>query len=97
MFKNQSEEKTKYKNTKNVAKKVLANYIRKEAERVDKIERKTENMFTLVKFMKKDGKDIGGRCMREQTGKLGFSEKDNKRSWKNHIKEIMIKKRIGTK
>ena len=30
--------------------------------------------------------------MRKQTGKLGFSEKDNKRSWKNHIKEIMIKK-----
>ena len=58
MFKNQSEEKTKYKNIKNVAKKVLANYIRKEAERVDKIERKTENMFTLVKFMKKDGKDV---------------------------------------
>ena len=41
---------------------------------------KTPNkIFTLVTFLKKDGKDIeGGRCMRGKDGKLGFSEKRQK-------------------
>ena len=43
--------------------------------------------------MKKDGKDIEeDRCMRGKDGRLGFSEKDRKRIWKNHMKEIMNKK-----
>ena len=45
-----------------------------------------------MKFMKKDGKDIKeGRCMRGKDGRLGFSEKDRKRIWKNHMEEIMNK------
>ena len=41
--------------------------------------------------MKKDGKDIEvGRCMRGKDGRVGFSEKDRKRIWKNHM-EIMNK------
>ena len=42
--------------------------------------------------MKKDGKDIGGRCIKGKNGKFGFSEKDIKIIWKNYIKEI-----IGTR
>ena len=42
--------------------------------------------------MKKDGKDIeGGRCMRGKDGRLGLSKKERKRTWKNHMKEIMKK------
>ena len=42
--------------------------------------------------MKKDGKDIeGGRYMRGADGRLGFSEKDRKRTWKNRMEEIMNK------
>ena len=42
--------------------------------------------------MKKDGNDIeGGRCMRGKDGRLGFSEKDRKRIWNNHMEEIMNK------
>ena len=81
MCKNQSEEnKAKYKNIKNRTKKVVANSMRKEAEKkLTKMNKKLNNNFTLVKFMKKDGKDIeGGRCMRRKDGKLGFSEKDRK-------------------
>ena len=42
-----------------------------------------------MKFMKKDRKNIEGRCMRGKDKKLGFSEKDGKRIWKNQMEEIM--------
>ena len=67
MCENQSEEnKAKHKNMKDLAKKVVANSMRKEAEiELTKLNEKPNNVFTLVKFMKKDGKDIEGRrCMR---------------------------------
>ena len=42
--------------------------------------------------MKKGEKDIeGGRCMTGKDGRFGFSEKDRKRIWKNHMEEIMNK------
>ena len=54
--------------------------MRKEAEKeLAKLNKKINNIFTLVKFIKKDGKDIGGRCMRRKDGRLGFSEKDRKK------------------
>ena len=72
--------------------------MRKEAEKeLMKLNKNPNNIFTLVKFMKKDGKDIEGhRCMRGKDGKLGFSEKDRKRIWKNHAEETMNKEIIGT-
>ena len=89
MCKNRSKEiKAKYR-----TKKVVANSMRKEAEKeLTKSNKKPNNIFTLVKFMKKDENDIeGGRCMRGKGGRLGFSEKDKKRTWKNHMEEIMNK------
>ena len=54
--------------------------------------KKQNNIFTLVKLMKKDDKDIEeGRCMKGKDGNLGFSEKDRKRTWKNQMEEIMNK------
>ena len=60
MCKNRSEEnKARYKNIKNRTKNVVANSIRKEAEKnLTKLNKKQNTIFTLVKFMKKDGKDI---------------------------------------
>ena len=78
MCKNQSEEnKAKYENIKNQTNKVAANSMRKEAEKeLTKLNKKPNNIFTLVKFIKKDGKDIeGGRCMIGKDGRLGFNEK----------------------
>ena len=92
MCKNRSEEnKAKYMNIKNRTKNVVSNSMRKEAEKkLTKLnKKKTNNIFTLVKFMKKDGKDIGDRCMRGKDGRLGFSEIDRKRIWKNHMGEII--------
>ena len=67
--------------------------MRKEAEKeLSKLNKKPDNIFTLVKFMKKDGKDIEGcRCMRGKYEKLSFSEKGRKRIRKNHMEEIMNK------
>ena len=80
------ENKAKYKNTKRRTKKVVAKSMRKEAEKkLTKMNKKPNNIFTLVKFMKKDGKDIeGGRCMRGKDGKFGFSKKDEKNMKKSH-------------
>ena len=82
MCQNRSEEnKAKYKNIKNRTKKGVANSMRKKAEKeLTKLNKKTNNIFTLVKFMKKDGKDIeGGRYRGGKDGRLGFSEKHRKR------------------
>ena len=46
--------------------------------------------FSVVKFVRKDGKDIEG-SMREKDGTLGFSEKDRKRIWKNYVEQIVNK------
>ena len=92
MCKNRSEKnKARYKNTKNRTKKMIGNSIRKEADIVlTKLNKKPYNTFTLVKFMKNDGKDIkGGRNMRKKDGRLGFSEKNRKATRKNHLEEIM--------
>ena len=91
MCKNRSEKnKAKYQKS---TKKEVANSMRKETKReLKKLNKKPNNIFSLVKFIKKDGKDIeGGRCMRGKDPRIGFSEKDKKRIWKNHMKEIMIK------
>ena len=76
MCQNWSEEnKARYKNIKNPTKKVVANSTKKEAKKkLTKLNKKP--IFTLMKFMKKDGKDIqGGRCMRGKDERLGFSKK----------------------
>ena len=60
MCKNRSEEnKSKYKNIKNRTEKVVANSMRKETQKeLAKLNKKLNNIFTLVKFIKKDGKDL---------------------------------------
>ena len=66
---------------RSTAKEVVANFMRKEAEKeLTKLNEKPNSIFTLVKFIEKDGKDIeGGRCMRGKSKRLGFSEKDRKK------------------
>ena len=50
----------------------------------------SNNVFKLVKSMKKDGKDVeGGRCMRASGGRLNFSEKDRGKIWKEHMERIL--------
>ena len=76
MCENQSEE-NKAKYMKNLATKVVVNSLRKEAEKeLTELNEKRNNIFTLVKFIKKEEKYIEeGRYMRGKDGKLGLSEK----------------------
>ena len=70
MCKNRLEEnKAKYKNIKNRTKKMVANSMKKEAEEeLTKLNKKPNNIFTLVKFIKSEGKDIeGDRCVKRKT------------------------------
>ena len=62
--------------------------MRKKAEKkLTKLNEKPNNIFTRVKLMKKDGKDIEeSKRMRGKDGTLGFSEKDSKKIWKNQMK-----------
>ena len=51
---------------------------------------KLNKVFKLVKFMRKDGKDInGGGCMKDKDGRLVVSEKDRGKLWKDHMEKIM--------
>ena len=53
---------------------------------------KPNEVFKLVKFMRKDGKDInGGGCMKDKDGRLVASEKDRGKLWKDHMEKIMWK------
>ena len=66
---------------------MVANSMRKEAEKeLTKLNQKRNNIFSLVKFMNKDGKDIeGSRCMRGNTeGKVSVkkTEKHGKITWR---------------
>ena len=77
---------------KNWTKKAIANSLWKEAEKeLTNMSQKPNNILKPMKFMKKDWKDILGRCIRDKDGEFGFSEKDRKRTCKNHMKEIMNK------
>ena len=63
------ENKARYKSTKKKAKKAVARAMRMETDhRLDELGEKTNNVFKLLKNMKKDGKDLGGRCMRGKDG-----------------------------
>ena len=51
---------------------------------------KPNEVFKLVKFMRKDGKDMnGGGCMKNKNGRLKVSEKDCAKLWKDHMEKIM--------
>ena len=74
---------------------MAANSMKKEAEEeLTKLNKKPNNIFTLVKFIKSDVKDIEeGRCVKRKDRRLDFSKKDRKRIWKNHMEEIMNKEK----
>ena len=51
---------------------------------------KPNKVFKLVKFMRKDGKDLnGGGCMKDKDGRLVVSDKDRGKLWKDHMEKII--------
>ena len=74
------ENKARYENMKNRTNKLVADAMRKEAEKeITKLNKKLNNIVTLMKFMMKYGKDIeGGKSMRGKDGKLNIVKKTAK-------------------
>ena len=58
--------------------------MRREAEQeMNDLCDKPNNVFKLVKFLKKEGQDVnGGQCLRGINGRFVFSKKNQKRVWK---------------
>ena len=83
--------KDRYTNTKNCAKKVIAKAMKREAEvELEKLEENPKNVYKFLRSLKKEGKDVeGGRCMRGSDGRLYFSEVNKGTIWKEHMESIM--------
>ena len=85
------ESKSRYRKLRNLARKVVAKTMKTEAEKeLIKMHENPNHIFRIVKRLKKDGKDLeGGRCIKDKAGRLGFSEIDRRKIWKDHMENIM--------
>ena len=72
-----AENKSNYRKARNRTKKVVAKAMKEAAEEEMKVlHNKSNDVFELVKFMRKDGKDInGGGCMKDKDGDLWLVKK----------------------
>ena len=69
---------------------MVAKAMKQAAEEIKVLYNKSNHVFKLVKFMRRDGKDInGGGCMKNKDGRLVVSEKDRGKLWKDHMEKIM--------
>ena len=86
-----AENKSNHGKARNPTKKVVAKAIKQAAEEEMKVlYNKSNDVFRLVKFMRRDGKDInGGGCMKDKDGRLVVNEKDRGKLWEDHMEKIM--------
>jgi len=64
--------------------------MKKETEQLfNELYDKPANVFKVLKVMKREGKDVGGKCLRGKDGRLSFSEVDRGKIWKDHMEKIM--------
>ena len=92
MRKNSTDEnKRRYKNMKNKAKKAVSKAMREKAEEaLTKLKKWPNGMLRLIKGLKTDSKEAeGGRCMRGSDGKLSLSEKERGKVWKDYMERNM--------
>ena len=76
---------------RNQTKKVIAKAIKAEAEKeMEELREKPNKIFKFVKLMKRDGKDVeGGKWIKGREGRIGFSQEDRCKIWKEHKERIM--------
>ena len=76
---------------RNQTKKVIAKAMKTEAEKeMEELREKPNKIFKFVKFMKRDGKDVeGGKWINGRDGRIGFSQEDRCKIWKEHMEKIM--------
>ena len=85
------EHKIFYRKMRNQTKKVIAKAMKMEAEKeMEELFEKPNKIFKFVKFMKRDGKDVeGGKWIKGRDGRIGFSQEDRCKIWKEHMEKIM--------
>ena len=71
--------------------KAVSKAMREKAEEaVSELENCPNGMFSLVKGLKTDSKEVeGGRCMRGSDGRLCFIEKERCKVWRDYMERIM--------
>ena len=74
------------KKTKKVAKQtVFAAKKKAEIEKLKNVENDDVTVFRIAKQMRKENKDIvGEKCIRHNSGKLGYSDEEKEEAWKQH-------------
>ena len=84
------ENKTQYKRI-NQTREIVVRAMRMEAnQELNKLYQNSNSVFYFLGRMKKEGKDVeGGRCLRGGDGRLGFSEENRAKIWKEHMEKIM--------
>ena len=72
-------------------KKVIVKAMKTEAEKeMEELRENPNKIFKFVKFMKRDGKDVkGGKWKKGRDGRIGFSQEDRCKIWKEHMERIM--------
>ena len=85
------EHEISYRKTRNQTKKVIAKAMKTKAEKeMEELREKPSKIFKFVKFMKRDGKDVeGGNWMKGRDGRIGFSQEDRYKVWKEHMERII--------
>ena len=76
---------------RNQTKKVIAKAMKTEAgKEMEELCEKPNKIFKFVKFMKRDGKDVeGGKWIKGRDGRIGFSQEDRCKIWKEHMDRIV--------
>ena len=84
------EHKISSRKKRNQTKKVIAKAIKTEAEKEMELREKPNKIFKFVKLTKRYGKDVeGGKRIKGRDGKIGFSQEDRCKIWKEHMERIM--------
>ena len=85
------EHKIFYRKMRNQTKKVIAKAMKTEADKeMEELREKPNKIFKFVKFMKRDEKDVeGGKWIKGRDGRIGFSQEDRCKIWKEHMEKIM--------
>ena len=84
--------KTLYKRIRNQTRKIVARAMRMEAnQELNNLYQNSNSVFYFLRRMRKEGKDVDGeRCLRGGDGRLGCSEEDRAKIWKEHMEKVNL-------
>ena len=91
------EHKISNRKMRNHTKKVIAKAMKMEAEKeMEELCEKPNKIFKLVKFKKRDGKDVGGKWIRVEMEELVSVKKIDVKYGRNIRRDLRMRKMLGT-